>query len=341
VVSIWSVPLSTYCIDPKRIVDGPPVSAFEALGAEAEVKMHTGTGEIGSISSSSGDASSDLDVVSTLHGNPIFLPDPISTAQSILSYLAALAVLHLVLHVAVAGVGKNKNRPKTSGGGGGAGGARTQLQNSYKVTSLVMNGLLAGLGTYHFYFTLPNTTAASERIAGYEELGMLSAIIIAYNLWALPVGLAIKEPSEMIFHHVAVLLVASLPAFFTNGFRYFTPFFFGLIEISSVPLVMMNAFRENPHLDREYPITSLIAGGSFAVSFIVTRVIMWMPQSYDFCRLAFLLCYTSESFGGRAILGAGILANFFLTALQLFWARKIINGVMDVLLLSKKVKETS
>lgn len=305
-------------------MDGPPVSVFEALGAEAEAKI---LGEIGS-----GDASSDLDVVATLHGNPILLPNPISTAQSILSCLAALVVLHLVLHVAVAGVGKNNKRPKTSG----VGGVRTQLQTSYSVTSLVVNGLLAGMGIYHFYFTLPNTATASERIAGYEELGMLSAIIVAYNLWALPVGLVLQERTEMILHHIAVLIVASLPAFFTNGFRYFTPFFFGLIETSSVPLVLMNAFRQNPELDREYPITSLITGGSFAVSFIVTRVIMWMPQSFDFVRLAALLCYTSDSFGGRAILGAGILTNVFLTALQLFWARKIISGVMNVLLLSKR-----
>lgn len=201
-----------------------------------------------------------------------------------------------------------------------------------------MNALLAGLGIYHFYVTLPQISTVTERIAGYEEFTILPTMIIAYNLWALPVGLQIKEPPEMIVHHMAVLIVACLPAFFTNGFRYHTPFFFGLIEASSVPLVVMNSFRENPDLDAQYPTLSLLTGLSFALSFLLTRVVMWLPQSVDFVRLAAMMLYTSPSVGARAMFGASILLNLFLTALQLFWARKIVRGMVEAVMPSQKAR---
>ena len=291
--------------------DSPPVSIFEALGAEAEANI-LGVGV--------------LEKIAELHSNPLLLPDPGSIARSIATYLTALCALHFVLHTAlVAFVGgqsaQNGDDNKRKN--------RTPLQNSYKAASLVMNALLAVIGIYHFCNTLPETSTPTERIEGYEDLSVLPAIVIAYNLWALPMGLVIGEPTEMIIHHIAVLIVGCLAAFFTNGFRYHAPFFFGLIETSSVPLVLMNLFRENPDLDAKYPLASLATALCFAISFLATRVVMWLPQAADFLRLSGMLAYTASTVSARVMLGASMVVCIFLTVLQLFWAFKIVQGLIN------------
>ncbi len=304
--------------------DSPPVSIFEALGAEAEEGI-LGVG------------GSDLEKIAELHANPVLLPDLISTVRSIAICLMGLCILHLILHSTVRGfVGA-----QSTSGNDSKQNRRTPLQNSYKATSLVMNGLLAGIGIYHFYVTLPNMSTPTERIEGYEELLILPCIIIAYNLWALPTGLLIGEPTEMIIHHIAVLIVGSLAAFFTNGFRYHTPFFFGLIETSSVPLVIMNLFRENPDLDAKHPVASLATALCFAISFLVTRVFMWLPQAADFIRLSGMLAYTASTIGGRMMLGSSVVVCLFLTLLQLFWASKIVKGMINAVSPSTNEKESS
>lgn len=70
--------------------DSPPVSIFEALGAEAEEGI-LGLG------------GSDLEKIAELHANPVLLPDLISTVRSIVCCLMGLCILHLIIHSTVRG----------------------------------------------------------------------------------------------------------------------------------------------------------------------------------------------------------------------------------------------
>jgi hypothetical protein len=47
----------------------------------------------------------------------------------------------------------------------------------------------------------------------------------------------------MLMHHVTVIVVASMTLLMTNGFRYWIPYFFGIMEIISIPLAIMNTFK--------------------------------------------------------------------------------------------------
>ena len=305
--------------------DSPPVSIFEALGAEAEERM-LGVGV--------------LEKIAELHSNPLLLPNPASIVRSIVTCLSALCALHLALHMTMLAFVGGRSARKD---GSTQQKNRTPLQNSYKAVSFVMNAILAVVGIYHMrsvgvVISLPDMTSPTERIEGHDELTILPSLVVAYNLWALPTGLMIAEPIEMIIHHIAVLVVGCLAAFFTNGFRYHAPFFFGLIETSSVPLVIMNLFRENPDLDAKHPVASLATALCFALSFLATRVVMWLPQAADFLRLAGMLAYTASTVGRRAILGASMAVCLFLTLLQLFWAFKIVQGLYNAVSPSKGQK---
>ena len=275
----------------------------------------------------------DANLAFPLHQNPTFLP------PSILS--SSLRQISLILLTITAGTitclvlirrlrlchGPKKTISET---------AATEWKMSYKAISLVVNFLLGTLGTYHFFFTLPYHTITTERIEGHEDMAILAKLQMAYQLWAIPMGLFfVDEPAEMLYHHVGVMVVGSLSAFFTNGFRYHDPFFFGLIESSSVPLVIMTVLKENPNVATRYPTANIVVSLSFCVLFLVTRVFMWLPQAYDFIRLAGLMCYTCSGFVCRVGFGSAITTCVFLTALQLVWAGKIMKGILDFVKVKK------
>jgi len=273
----------------------------------------------------------DIKLVSSLHEKPTFLP-PYQIRHSVTQISLILFALFFLNGVVLLTVrsfqwchGPKKTHKNI---------ATDEHKLAYRVVSIIMNGLLGVTGIYHF-LRLPEETTIAERITGFEELSILAYLQIAYQLWAIPMGVFfVPEPKEMLYHHIGVMVVGSLSAFFTNGFRYHDPFFFGLIESSSVPLVVMNMLRDSPKTATKHPVANALVGLSFALSFIVTRVFMWMPQAFDFIRLAAMMSYTCAGYLGKIGLVFSIVACFFLTALQLFWAGKIIRGVLAVVVAS-------
>ena len=128
----------------------------------------------------------------------------------------------------------------------------------------------------------------------------------------------------MIIHHLAVICVGSVTAFISCGFRYYTPFFYGMIEISSVPLSVMNAFKNNPEWIKAYPGVYSKVRLVFGITFLIVRVVLWTPIYWNFFSLASMHLYSSHVVSAQIILSLFILASLVLTMLQYFWASKII-----------------
>eukprot|EP00956_Cyclotella_meneghiniana_P007901 scaffold10488_cov67-Cyclotella_meneghiniana.AAC.18 len=105
---------------------------------------------------------------------------------------------------------------------------------SYQLTNLLVNLLLGSLGIYYELLSNSHTDhSILNKIIGYSEIRYFAIIQIGYQLWALPIGiLFVGEQTSMIIHHVAVIAVA---------------------KISSVPLSVMNAFKNNPEWIKKYP----------------------------------------------------------------------------------------
>jgi TLC domain. len=206
---------------------------------------------------------------------------------------------------------------------------------AYQFTNMIVNLILGIYGIYHYLEYLPdiNSVPIIERISGFHEYSIFGALQVGYNLWALPIGaFFMNEPVSMLAHHVAVLCVGGISCFGRNGFRYHAPFFFGVIEISSVPLAMMNFCKNNRQLvDKHYPNLSLQLRIIFSIVFLVVRVIMWTPLMKDVLRSAALLGWTCRT--NACVLGIGCfwLCAFFLTCLQYYWAMLILRGYMGLI----------
>uniref|UniRef100_A0A7S4IMR3 TLC domain-containing protein n=2 Tax=Odontella aurita TaxID=265563 RepID=A0A7S4IMR3_9STRA len=262
----------------------------------------------------------EIEEIGALHSNPAFLPDHHidQSLRQIGTVVAIITVVQLVfLQIFRSRLSKGSDQSSA-------------WKSSYQFTNLLVNLFLGVLGIYHYYFTLPRPAlTVSEKVEGWESLSIFSDIQIGYQLWALPVGyFFVGETSGMMFHHVQVVVVGCLSAFFWNGFRYVTPFFYGLIEISSVPLSVMNYFKTRPELIKERPTMYTVVRLIFSVVFLTVRVVMWVPNMFDWLKTCGILCYTCDNASCYAGLGLSMLAGFGLTVLQMVWASKIVEGLL-------------
>jgi hypothetical protein len=211
---------------------------------------------------------------------------------------------------------------------------------SYQITHFLVNLVLSITGLYLYYTVAKHSHHDTKiKVTGWEvEFAILCQIQLAYNLWALPAGIFyMQERNEMIGHHISVIGMSIISGFFTNGFRYYAPFFFGVIETSSVPLSIMNIFKSNHELSQKFPITSLAVTLVFASTFLYVRVYLWMPLMYDFLCVCFKMGVSHLTAHGqdkthKMISIAPFIVAFaggvFLTLLQLLWAYKVVKGLV-------------
>lgn len=105
-------------------------------------------------------------------------------------------------------------------------------------------------------------------------------------------------------------------------------YFYGVIEISSVPLSVMNSFKNNKDWIIRYPQAYSLVRFIFSASFLIFRVILWTPFYIDYLVTACMFAYSGGTIVMRSIMSVFIAASLLLTFLQYFWATKIVSAVV-------------
>jgi hypothetical protein len=136
----------------------------------------------------------------------------------------------------------------------------------------------------------------------------------------------LRDPA-MIGHH---LVTATL------GYLGFHPylhgaglFFFGIAELSNVPLTIYDIFKyfKAANFQTKYPMLYQLSQVSFALSFIVLRLIIWPIKSWTFWMGSIDLLQKGTAHSNFAV-GFFLLANVFLTLLQFLWGWQIIKFLL-------------
>jgi hypothetical protein len=281
----------------------------------------------------------DAALFSHIHSLPTYLSteENNSSIREIGTIAAVITCVHLVLLTVFQRIGFSNSSSSSSRNGVDENDKtktskkKAAWKASYQLTNLLVNFFLGSMGIYHELLSSSSTESPStqDKITGYIPIKHFATIQIAYQLWALPIGiLFIGEQTSMIVHHIAVICVASTSTFLTCGFRYFIPFFYGVIEISSVPLSVMNGFKNNPDWIERYPSLYGNVRLVFGITFLVVRVVLWTPFYWDFISLATMLWWSTEVGGTKVILGVFNAASVVLTLLQYFWAGKIVSAMV-------------
>ena len=124
------------------------------------------------------------------------------------------------------------------------------------------------------YWTGPCLAVAAIYFLGYA-FGSTQA---GYSLWSVlvdqdvqPTGKSLMdEQTIMLAHHVFTIISGMLVATATLGFRVYVPFFFGFVELSSIPLSYIKVIGKRRH-KALYQATKM----AFAACFIFARVLLW------------------------------------------------------------------
>ena len=188
----------------------------------------------------------DPDLFHEIHQVSTFLPaeENKESLRCILYVIAAITILHLLLLQAVKSwkrSGSGAVKEETADEKQAA--SLAAWKASYQITNLLVNFTLGCLGFYYqTHIPWLGSESIMNKIVGYEHVKLFAIGQVGYQLWALPMGIFfVGETKGMLIHHVAVVCVGSVSTFVHSGFRYYTPYFYGIIEISSVPLSIMNS----------------------------------------------------------------------------------------------------
>jgi TLC domain len=208
----------------------------------------------------------------------------------------------------------------------------------YQITNLSVNAFLGILGLYYQlnYVTPYSSMKVSDTIVGHDHFTVFAAVQIGYQLWSLPVGIFhVNESPAMLLHHGAVIMVATMSAFFSGGFRYWTPFFYGIIELSSVPLALMNMFKDRRDWIQRRPQWYTAIRLVFCATFLSVRVLWFVPRKVRYLRDHYLLWSSAFRDATRpvwyVVFMAGVWwSSVFLLGLQLHWGALIVRGLVKL-----------
>jgi len=258
---------------------------------------------------------SDIDEVASVHSGSVFVYSSLQEFMqgpmpSILQFTCCIYFIHILAWQAckrVLGTSAKHNNVK----------------ESFALTSAVINALLTIVGTLLFT-SLPSNTSITERIIGLDHMNILVYIQWAFMFYSIPMGILVGEPKEMIVHHIALLYISFASGFVTNGCRYNTPFFFGIVECSSIPLAIMTKFNRNKELIMEWPKLHSVNNVVFTATFLTFRIFLWSVLWGDWAYIHLLLVWTSTTYQAMFIHSFSIAIGVLLTGLQSFWAYKIV-----------------
>jgi hypothetical protein len=165
----------------------------------------------------------------------------------------------------------------------------------------------------------------------------LAAPLLSYQFWNFVIGLVMAEMRDgvMLLHHAASGLCA---LFSVHPFlQYYGLFFFGVPEITSVPLTFVSMTKSFPFLKTDYPYIYEMSKWSFGVLFLLIRLVLWTYVSvfYWIDTVHLIQEGTAHS---MFVVGYYCFANVVLTSMQYFWGYKIITQIMND---GKEVKTVS
>jgi hypothetical protein len=272
------------------------------------------------------------EAISELHNEPVFLPESYikgTLLPAVFMVAITLTIFYLITFQFV-----DKIVPADAD-------AIKKSKVCYQITNICFNLCVGSLGLYIEYWVLPslpvyNGSSVDKILGLVDETYLLSALQLGYQMWAIPVGIFyVHESSEMILHHLAVVVATSMSGFLTVGFRYYISFFYGVMELSSLPLSVMNVFKDNPEWKKKHPKAFEISRNVFAISFLWIRVYLCAYRWPIFLRDNFIVMYTREMGIHKVYLFVQWSLASLLAYFQLFWASLILKGFLKLIFPAK------
>lgn len=163
-----------------------------------------------------------------------------------------------------------------------------------------------------------------ERIAmhmGAFQLYELSACIPSKRLRG--------KHYEFVGHHCITLLLSYL-AYYYQAYHYWAPCFMGMSELSSIPLAVMDFFKQYKQVASQMPITNELCRVMFALLFLPIRGVYWPYSSIFFWKVSLAALESGSAVANQLpwVIGIFCVCNVLMTGLQWYWASLIVMGIV-------------
>ena len=186
------------------------------------------------------------------------------------------------------------------------------------------------LGYFNFFDVMDNQNLYTiEKFYGYSKHveDYLVTPMLCYQLWNLVACLLHNEYRDLagIGHHIVTSGLAYMG--FHPYAQYYALFYFGVAELTTIPLNAVTIFKHLPHLSTQYPFLYQLARNSFVVSYFIVRIFWWPVVSYEL----FFGCIdllTNNKAHSTFVVCYFLFANMFLTGLQFYWGYLIVRKAL-------------
>mmetsp|Transcript_2467 Transcript_2467/g.3611 ORF Transcript_2467/g.3611 Transcript_2467/m.3611 type:complete len:206 (+) Transcript_2467:2036-2653(+) len=184
-------------------------------------------------------------------------------------------------------------------------------------------------GIYHWFFVPMDV---NDRLNDVVAGGVLAAKLnFAFQVYDIVVSSAVKElrKIEMLIHHLLAIFLAYFILQLQYS-HYYSVFFLGLTEFSSIPLCFVSLFKYFRKTGNKYHRFNSFCRILFAVLFLLIRCVYWPFMSISY----FIDAYNTIKDGTFHKMGITLFfsfSNVFLTLLQLYWATFILKQLKKLL----------
>ena len=192
---------------------------------------------------------------------------------------------------------------------------------------------------YHSLFGRPDLiweqpATLQERMYSFDPSSERICLLqLALQIYATTTSLLTRHPllmkPEGFAHHLmtALSMIIALRPF--GMLR--ANIFFGITELSTIPLEWIDIAKGFPELRARYPTTDLVCKAAFSLSFLVLRVGLVTHASYGFQSDLYQLYATGNAHSLPAVAFLS-LSNAFILLLQLYWSTLIFKNMRKMML---------
>ena len=195
--------------------------------------------------------------------------------------------------------------------------------------------MCAYYGVIGWLYEVDDFTTAEQRLYAVSPAAVkVLQTNFAFQMWDFLVSFLHKELSapEMLAHHSLAALLCywglTMPYM-----HYYSIYFMGVAEVSSVPLVLVDICTHYPEVARRFPVVDLLAKVTFGLLFLMVRDVFWVYTAATVWKDGLGILRAGnfpEKYPGY-ITASVLVANVFFTVLQLVWTKKLFDGIKELL----------
>eukprot|EP00227_Mantoniella_beaufortii_P021222 CAMPEP_0197581964 /NCGR_PEP_ID=MMETSP1326-20131121/5320_1 /TAXON_ID=1155430 /ORGANISM="Genus nov. species nov., Strain RCC2288" /LENGTH=275 /DNA_ID=CAMNT_0043145955 /DNA_START=89 /DNA_END=916 /DNA_ORIENTATION=- len=191
------------------------------------------------------------------------------------------------------------------------------------------------VGADAWLYRLDDFTDSAQRLYGTSPHAVrILQCNFSFQAWDFFISFFHKElrSPEMLAHHSLAAMLCYW-ALTMPYMHYYAVYFMGVVEISSVPLVLVDICKYYPELQRRFPALDLGAKVAFGLLFLALRDVFWVLTAVYVWRDGIGILRAGDFPPGYPgwVTASVLICNTFFSALQLWWTKRLFEGIVDVL----------